>query len=91
MMVVSPAPSRDDTTIAKEKLRLQEYGHNMYIKGADILRRDSIGCNERDFLREDVRLILFSRMFREHSSQDHATGNPLVADSADTLQSESKI
>jgi hypothetical protein len=54
MVVVSPAPSRAETTIAKEKLRLQEYVHNMYIKDVDMLSLESVGCNETDFLREGV-------------------------------------
>jgi hypothetical protein len=54
MVGVSPAPSRAETTIAKEKLRLQEYVHNMYIKDVDMLSLESVGCNETDFLREGV-------------------------------------
>jgi hypothetical protein len=50
MVVESPAPSRDETTTAQEKLRLQEYGHTMYIKDVDMLSVESVGCNERDFL-----------------------------------------
>ena len=47
---------RGITTTAKDTLKLQDYGLNMHIKGANILRLESIECNETDFPREGVSL-----------------------------------
>jgi hypothetical protein len=48
----------------------------MYIKDVDMLSVESVRCNERDFLREGVRLSLLNRIFCEHPSENHETGNP---------------